>query len=351
MPLTAGMRLGPYEILSAIGAGGMGEIYRARDPRLKRDVAIKVLPGPLAADESAVARFEREAKVLAALSHPNLLAIHDVGVQDRTVYAVMELLEGSSLREGWRPRPPRPAGAQSGGLRRPDRQGTGGGARKTDRPSRSQARERVRHHGRARQDPRFRLGAAAGRVWSDGATTVRATHPGTVMGTVGYMAPEQVRGETVDHRGDIFAFGCVLHEMVSGRRAFERPTPAETMTAILHEDPPRVSDPAELPAPLASIISRCLEKQPEERFQSASDLAFHLEHAHESSGTSRALPAPAPRQRRVMRIAIGALALAAAAAAGWLGRAPSPLTVAEAGAAFRAADGFPGPGTVAEPVA
>jgi eukaryotic-like serine/threonine-protein kinase len=213
------------------------------------------------------------------------LGPYDVGVQDRTVYAVMELLEGGSLRE-------RLAAEVHRGLP----------VRKAVDYAVQIARGLAAAHGKqiahrdlkpenvfATTDGRvkildFGLAQQQDALWSDGATTVRATHPGTVMGTVGYMAPEQVRGETVNHRGDIFAFGCVLHEMVSGRRAFERPTPVETMTAILQEDPPRVSDPAELPAPLASIISRYLEKQPEERFQSASDLAFHLEHAHESSG-------------------------------------------------------------------
>ncbi len=345
MSLTSGLRLGPYEILYAIGAGGMGEVYRARDTRLNRDVAIKVLPRLLTDDESALARFEREAKVLAALSHPNLLAIHDFGVQDRTAYAVMELLEGSSLRE-------RLAGAESPRALPP---------RKVLDYGIQIARGLAAAHGRqivhrdlkpenvfVTTDGRvkildFGLAQQPDPLLADGVTIAKATNPGTIMGTVGYMAPEQVRGELVDHRGDIFAFGCVLYEMVAGRRAFDRATPAETMTAILHDDPPVISDSAELPMPLQSIIGRCLEKQREERFQSASDLAFHLEQAREQSGASRALPAHATSSRRVMRAGIIALALAAAAAAGWQGRFGSPAAPTDARARFAQLTDLPGP--------
>src|SRR6476620_10439552 len=201
MPLMSGIRLGPYEILSAIGAGGMGEIYRARDTRLNRDVAVKVLPRLLATDESALARFEREAKVLAALSHPNLLAIHDFGVHDGTAYAVMELLEGGSLRE-------RLAGAQTertlplrkvldyaiqiarGLAAAHSRQIVHRDLKPENVFVTTDGRVKILDFGLARQPEA---------VASDGVTVAPATNPGTVMGTVGYMAPEQVRGEPVDH--------------------------------------------------------------------------------------------------------------------------------------------------------
>ena len=322
MPLTSGTRLGPYEVLSAIGAGGMGEIYRARDTRLNRDVAIKVLPRLLAADESAVARFEREAKVLAALSHPNLLAIHDVGVQDRTAYAVMELLEGSSLREKLSDDDPRALPLRKVldyGVQIARGLAAAHGKQIVHRDLKPE-NVFVTTDGRVKILD-FGLAQQPDAVSSDDVTIAPATSPGTIMGTVGYMAPEQVRGEAVDHRGDIFAFGCVLYEMVAGRRAFQRPTPAETMTAILHDEPPPVSGPAELPPLLQSVISRCLEKEREERFQSASDLAFQLEHARDASGASQIVPAPATVPRRLVRAGIVAFAMAAAAAAGWLGRA------------------------------
>ena len=323
MPLMSGIRLGPYEILAAIGAGGMGEIYRARDTRLDRDVAIKVLPHLLASDESALARFEREAKALAALSHPNLLAIHDFGVHAGTAYAVMELLEGTSLRG-------RLAGADSDhalplrkvldyGIQIARGLAAAHGKQIVHRDLKPE-NVFVTTDGRVKiLDFGLALAQQPAPVSPDGVTIALATNPGTVMGTVGYMAPEQVRGEPVDHRADIFAFGCVLYEMVARRRAFERPTSAETMTAILHDDPPAVSNPSELPAPLHSIISRCLEKQREERFQSASDLAFNLEHAREASGTSRAMPVRAVPPSRMRPVAIVSLALATGAA-GWLGR-------------------------------
>ena len=282
---------------------------------------VKVLPRLLATDESALARFEREAKVLAALSHPNLLAIHDFGVHDSTAYAVMELLEGGSLRE-------RLAGVETERAL-PLRKVFDYGIQIARGLAAAHSRQIVHRDLKPENvfvttDGRvkildFGLARQPEAVASDGVTVAPATNPGTVMGTVGYMAPEQVRGEPVDHRGDIFAFGCVLYEMVAGRRAFERPTTAETMTAILHDDPPSVAGPAELPVPLQSIIFRCLEKQREERFQSASDLAFHLEHAREASGTSHAVPIGGPVTRRAMRVGVVALALVAAVA-GWLGR-------------------------------
>ncbi len=245
MPLSAGTRLGPYEILSPIGAGGMGEVYRARDTRLQREVAIKVLPERVADSARALARFEREARVVAALSHPNILAIHDVGREGATAFAVMELLEGATLRDEVRggPLPPRQAtayAAQSAeGLAAAHDKGV---VHRDLKPENlfvtRDGRLKILDFGLAREGP----DAFAPRSETESPTLVRETDPGSVVGTVGYMSPEQVRGDAVDHRSDIFSLGCVLQEMLTGRRAFERTTAAETMTAILREDPASLAE-------------------------------------------------------------------------------------------------------------
>ena len=244
MTLAVGSRLGPYEILAPLGAGGMGEVYRARDAKLDRDVAVKVLPSALAEDPEALSRFEREAKAVAALSHPNILAIFEFQKVEGVTYAVMELLEGETLRSrlvaGCAP------DAQGRRVRRSDRAGPRGGAREGHRASGPEAGERVRDGRRSREDPRLRSGETGPRrppgQDTRSPTMTRHTEPGTVMGTVGYMSPEQVRGKPADHLSDIFSFGAVLYEMATGRRAFQRDTGAETMTAILKEEPPEFSE-------------------------------------------------------------------------------------------------------------
>ena len=296
MPLSAGTRLGPYEILSPIGAGGMGEVYRARDTRLQRDVAIKVLPERVADSAKALARFEREARVVAALSHPNILAIHDVGQEGATAYAVMELLEGATLRDELRggPLPPRQAtayAAQSAeGLAAAHDKGVVHRDLKPENLFISRdGRLKILDFGLAREAS----DAGAPRSETESPTLVRETDPGSVVGTVGYMSPEQVRGDVVDHRSDIFSLGCVLQEMLTGRRAFERATAAETMTAILREDPASLAETGRALAPaLERIVSHCLEKKPEQRFQSARDLAFDL--ASVSGTSATASPSAAP---------------------------------------------------------
>jgi Tol biopolymer transport system component len=303
MPLTGGTRLGPYELVSPIGAGGMGEVYRARDTRLQRDVAIKVLPERLAENEQALARFEREARVVAALSHPNILAIHDVGREGATAYAVMELLEGATLRDELRdgPLPVRRAAeyaAQAAeGLAAAHDKGI---VHRDLKPENlfvtRDGRLKVLDFGLAREE-RPPVGAS-GETGSP--TLVRETDPGSVVGTVGYMSPEQVRGDGVDHRSDIFSLGCVLHEMLSGRRAFARDTAAETMTAILREDPASLAETGRaIPPALERILSHCLEKKKELRFQSARDLAFDLASLSGSSAASTptALVRRGPRLR------------------------------------------------------
>jgi Tol biopolymer transport system component len=273
-----GTRLGPYQIVAAIGAGGMGEVYRATDATLGRTVAIKVLPARLAADAPARARFEREARAVAALSHPNILSIYDFGQQDGITFAVMELLEGETLR----------ARLNRGAL--PIRKILQIGADIADglaaahqksivhrdlKPENvfltSDGRVKILDFGLARQ-----VTDSFSDETSDGRTTAGGTDPGTVLGTVGYMAPEQVTGQVADARADIFALGCVLYEMAAGHRAFLRPTAPETMTAILREEPLLPPDRALRPAPFDAVVHRCLEKNPTERFQSTRDLAFAL---------------------------------------------------------------------------
>ena len=279
MALTPGSRLGPYEILGPLGAGGMGEVYRAKDPRLGRDVAIKVLPERRAKDPDALARFEREARAVAALSHPNILAIHDLGTDRDVFFVVTELLEGETLRSRlsgsalpWRkaaeigiPIAEGLAGAHFKGIVHRD-------LKPDNIFLTSDGRVKVLDFGLARLAP-----VIAFQEQTSAPTTPADTEPGTVMGSVGYMSPEQVRSLPTDARSDIFSMGCVLYEMVTGNRAFSRKTAAETMTAILNEDPPDVSESGkQVPLALNRLIRRCLEKNPEERLQAARDLAFDL---------------------------------------------------------------------------
>ena len=276
MGLQAGTRLGTYEILSPLGSGGMGEVYRARDSRLGREVAIKVLPETLARDPEALARFEREARAAAALSHPNVLGIHDFGRDGSVAYAVLELLEGTTFREWFAagPLPPRKAAEAMIGVARGLAAAHARGIVHRDVKPENLFRLRdggvkILDFGLAKQDPD---GAAADLA------TAGATEPGVVLGTVGYMSPEQVRGLLADPRSDIFAFGAILFEAIAGCRAFQRDSHAETMVAILKEEPPELPEETRgLAVPLERIARRCLEKEKEERFQSARDIAFALE--------------------------------------------------------------------------
>jgi Tol biopolymer transport system component len=282
MTLTSGTKLGPYEILSPLGAGGMGEVYRARDTRLGREVALKVLPESFSADADRLRRFEQEARSVAALNHPNILAIHDIGEQNGSPFIVSELLEGNSLRSELEPGPLRSRKASdyaaqiAQGLAAAHDKGI---IHRDLKPENvfitRDGRVKILDFGLAKLAPMAR----GTKNDSDGLTlTSSPTEAGMVMGTAGYMAPEQVRGSAVDSRTDIFAFGAVLYEMISGQRAFRRDTAAETMTAILKEDPPELNEMTHPVSPgLERIVRRCLEKQPEQRFQSAKDLAFALE--------------------------------------------------------------------------
>jgi Tol biopolymer transport system component len=311
MNLAGGARLGPYGIVSALGAGGMGEVYKARDERLDRDVAVKVLPAHLAADVVALARFEREAKAVAALSHPNILGIFDVGREGSTAYVVTELLEGETLRERLAagPLPPRKAADYAAQIARGLAAAHEKGIIHRDlKPENvfvtGDGRVKILDFGLAKQEqPPADLGP------TNTPTRMATTDPGVVLGTVAYMAPEQVRGQPLDHRADLFAFGVTLYEMLTGRRAFQRETAAETMTAILREDPPELAafDP-KIPPSLTRIVQHCLEKRPEERFQSARDLAFDLE-AIAGGSTTGAQAAATPVPRRLRWVTAAAVAL------------------------------------------
>ena len=278
MALTSGTKLGPYEILSPLGAGGMGEVYRARDTRLGRDVALKILPESFAREPDRLRRFEQEARAVAALNHPNILAIFDIGQHNGSPFLVSELLEGESLRavldRGALPqRKTIEYGVQiAHGLAAAHEKGI---VHRDLKPENifvtKDGRIKILDFGLAK------LAQKAGADPDEITLTSSHTAVGVVMGTASYMAPEQVRGEAADPRTDIFAFGAVLYEMLSGPRAFRRDTPAETMTAVLKEDPPELSDPGHKVSPaLERIVRRCLEKNPEQRFQSARDLSFAL---------------------------------------------------------------------------
>ena len=307
MSLAAGTRVGPYEVIAPLGAGGMGEVYRARDTRLLRDVALKVLPATLAHDEDRLRRFEVEARAASLLNHPNILAVHDVGRFDGAPFVVSELLEGESLRQR----------LQGGGGLAAHRsldyavQIANGLAAAHERgiihrdlkPENvfvtRDGHVKILDFGLAKLTlPEHETGA------DDSATLTRQTDPGKVLGTVGYMSPEQVRGKPADHRSDVFSFGALLYEMLSGRRAFKGDSAVETLNAILKEEPPDLLETQRhLPPGLERIVRHCLEKRPEDRFQSARDLAFDLQSISAASGTSPSRPLVESRTRRVLKAA------------------------------------------------
>ena len=329
MTLAAGTKLGPYEILGQIGAGGMGEVYKARDPRLNREVAVKVLPEEFFEGEERRQRFEREAKLLAALNHPGIAAIYSFeeisGSSSSSVsrhILVMELVDGETLREritaGALPvRKAVDLGVQiARGLAAAHESGI---VHRDLKPENvvltKDGRAKILDFGLAKQ-----RALTAGED-TKSPTLAKATDAGTLLGTVGYMAPEQVRGLPADARSDIFAFGCVLFEMLTGRRAFKGDSAIETMNAILKEEPPEPDvSGAKIPPDLDRLVRHCLEKNPAERFQSARDVAFALEASLGSSMSGR-VPASAVSRgtRRWMpaaAVAVGVLAVAAAYAAG-----------------------------------
>ncbi len=286
MALTSGSRLGAYEILGPLGAGGMGEVYRARDNRLRRDVAIKVLPPAFAADPDRLARFEQEARAAAALNHPNILAVHDLGQHDGAPFIVTELLEGQSLREALHggPLAPRKAivygAAIAQGLAAAHERGIVHRDLKPDNIFiTADGRVKILDFGVAKlTQPDASGDGLTVALTGPSEGLVPATSAGMVIGTVGYMSPEQVRGGVVDSRSDIFSLGVVLYEMLAGRRPFSGNTPADVMSAILKDDAADLPvSERRIPPALARIVGRCLEKAPPARFQSARDLAFALD--------------------------------------------------------------------------
>ena len=301
-----GRDFGPYRVIGPLGAGGMGEVYRARDTRIGRDVALKVLPGAYAADPDRLRRFEQEARAAGALNHPNILTLHDVGRHDGTPYLVAELLEGETLRDRidrgplpWR-KAAETAAAIAEGLAAAHAKGI---VHRDLKPPNvfltRDGRVKVLDFGLAKLRE---IAPPAG-----SATSAERTATGQVLGTVGYMSPEQVAGAEADARSDLFSLGCMLYEMAAGQRAFKRPTPAETMAAIRNDEPPAAGA---IPAELGRIIAHCLEKEPDARFQSARDLAFNLRALLEAE-----LPASGMRGKRRPRLALALTAAAASLAA------------------------------------
>jgi eukaryotic-like serine/threonine-protein kinase len=305
MPLGSGIKLGPYEILSTLGAGGMGEVYRARDARLDRVVAIKVLPASFSADSDRLQRFAQEARAVAALNHPNILSIFDIGNQDGAPYVVCELLEGETLRDRLRNGPLSlrksidHALQIANGLFAAHEKGI---VHRDLKPENifltNTGRVKILDFGLAKLTR-----PEASSDSADAPTIQAATEPGAVMGTVGYMSLEQVRGKPAANRSDIFAFGAILYEMLSGKRAFYGDTSADTMSAILKEDPLEPSETdRHVPPGLDRIVRQCLEKNPAQRFQSAGDLAFGLEALTDASSTTKSGAQAAVQQARDRRL-------------------------------------------------
>ncbi len=332
MSLKVDSQLGPYEITGLLGAGGMGEVYRARDRRLGREVAVKMLLSSVAADPERLRRFEQEARAVALLNHPGILQIYDTGVHEGMPFLVMELLEGETLRERLKARslPLRKAldyGQQiARGLAAAHEKGL---THRDLKPENifitEDERVKILDFGLAKQ-----RGATAtdAELTSADRTLPMETEPGMVVGTVGYMSPEQVTGRLADHRSDIFAFGVILWEMVSGNRPFSGDSAVEVMHAILKEEPPELSLDLQLPLPLRRTLLRCLEKEPWARFQSAQDLAFELENvlvgSTNSAQTLRGAVRPWRVRPRVAAAALGGMTVLAAAF--WVGSALKPRT-------------------------
>jgi serine/threonine protein kinase len=331
--LGLGAHVGPYKLLALLGEGGMGQVYRARDERLSREVALKVVHADLAPDAERLRRFEHEAKAAGALNHPNIVAVYDTGLCNGSPYIVSELLQGETLR---------------------DRIATGAlGVRKAVDYGVQIARGLAAAHekGIVHRDLKpenlfltkdglvkildFGIAKLGGHGVERAGTDVETlahtgTNPGTMLGTVGYMAPEQVRGLPTDHRSDLFSFGVVLFEMLTGKRAFRGTTAADTLSAILREDPTEAFGATEagLPAGLLRVVRRCLEKAPEDRFQTARDLAFALEGATTSESRSAMTVAIKRRGWRPIPVLLASVGLLGGAGlAFWLGRNSAPAQV------------------------
>ena len=335
MTLTSGTRLGPYEVLNSLGAGGMGEIYRARDTRLDRVIAIKVLPERMAKDSYALARFVREAKAVAALSHPNILAIYDFGSEQEVHFAVMELLEGETLKSRikhvqlpWR-KAVEIGMALAEGLSAAHIKGI---VHRDLKPENifltSDGVVKILDFGLARMVPSAIPAGDETASLRDDLETI----PGTLMGTVRYMSPEQARGEPADARSDIFSLGCILYEMAFGVHPFARNTHAETLAAILKEPPLQISGTTQsIPPEFEVVAAHCLEKNPDDRFQSARDLAFALKSMSGATGQIAVATAPAkPRMKLPIAWILGAVTILLLVLGSylWFGRSGSTETLA-----------------------
>jgi serine/threonine protein kinase len=318
--ISNGSHLGPYEVLAPLGAGGMGEVYRALDPRLGREVAIKVLPASFSKDPDRLRRFEQEARAAGILSHPNITAVFDIGSQDGAPYVVSELLEGDALQgalAGGRLSTRRAldyAIQMAHGLAAAHEKGI---VHRDLKPANvfvtKDGRVKILDFGLAKLT-QPKVGAPDGTSLP---STTQGTEPGAVLGTLGYMAPEQLRGRTVDARGDIFSFGAILYEMLSGKRAFQGDSAADTMSAILRDDPPDLSLTDQNISPgLERIVRHCLEKDPGQRFQSARDLAFDLEALTDPSAARKAIAVPVSETRHWIPITAMATAIVVAYLAG-----------------------------------
>jgi len=337
MALSPGTRLGSYEIVSLLGAGGMGQVYRARDSRLAREVAIKVLPEDFLDNAEGKARFEREARLLAALSHPNIAAVHSFEDSAGLHLLVMELLEGGTLRDRLDSGPIDPrqvvdyALQIAKGLSAAHEKGI---VHRDLKPENifvsSDGHLKILDFGLAKRSEQKRT-----REGTSVPTEAKHTEPGTVLGTMGYMSPEQVRGLPVDHRSDLFSFGTILYEMLSGRRAFKNDTAADTMSAILKEEPPEISESGRnTPPALEHVVKHCLEKDRNNRFQSAKDIAFALSEASGRATSGAQVIAPGVRKTRIL---VSVAAIVALAAAGVFLSRRSVKTVTEAGSPKRIA--------------
>ncbi|MGO9255508.1 MAG: protein kinase domain-containing protein [Bryobacteraceae bacterium] len=325
MPLAPGTIFGPYQILALLGAGGMGEVYRARDTRLARDVALKTLPPEFARDHSFRQRFAQEARAVAALNHPNIVAVYDVGAQGDIAYMVTELVDGEPLRAcGYGLHRTLDLAVQiSSGLAAAHAAGV---VHRDLKPANilvtgpragTPGQAKILDFGLARFEPAHSAADTAAE------TITELTKPGTVMGTIDYMSPEQVKGELADHRSDIFSFGLILYELLAGKRPFQGGSAVETMTAILKQDTPEL--PESVPPPVGEIVAHCLEKDAANRFQSAKDLSFALAHSGAPSGKAPAISLPRSRARGLLLPVAAIVILALGALLGRiLWRSPAP---------------------------
>jgi len=305
MPLEAGEQIGPYEILSPLAKGGMGEVYRARDMRLRREVALKMLPDAAAHNTDSLSRFDRETRAVAALNHPNILAIHDSGSFHSVPFAVTELLEGETLAERLSTGPLSPQKAVdvacqiADGL---DAAHARGIIHRDIKPDNifltNEGRAKILDFGIARIEQPARTAGMANTL-----TGRRGSSSNFLIGTAGYMSPEQVRGKAIDARTDIFSLGATFYEMLTGRRAFSRDTPIETLGAVLRDDPRKHAETEKIPTEIQRFVFRCLEKDPADRYQSARDLlldlrAFQAERLHEAAERVRFRSEPPWKHRR-----------------------------------------------------